>query len=680
MNSMATAMKERRRQLQQQVRETTSELRQTLQAVEVQNVELDVARKRALEASKVKSEFLANVSHEIRTPINGIVGFADLLHHSALDAEQRDYVNTIKESCANLLAIVNDILDFSKIEAGKLVIDNVAFDLRDSVEEVLSLLAPAAYGKSLELSQLIYADVPVKLYGDPIRVRQVLTNLVHNAIKFTPAGRIVVRVMLEEDGDAQCVVRLTVTDTGIGLSKEDQSKLFQAFSQADTSLTRRFGGTGLGLIISKKLLEQMGGTIGMESERGKGATFWFTLRAQKQRNVDRRDSADWLNPLSGKRMLLFDDEPLSLLSLKHLLESWHIEVTPCDSRRNLESLASADRQWDAIVLGLTRSQLGESEFKGLIPQLHRVGVPLLVMASTVDRNELRLLYQRGAAACLPKAVRRQTVFRELCRLVAPDSAAATGQPHGPSSISRPGAIRREKTVLVVDDNDINRKLVTKIALRHGARLVEAADGSEAVDACRQQRFDVIFMDIHMPGMGGEAATREIRRICKGPAGPRIIALTANAMAGERNRLLNAGMDGCLIKPITEKDVVNALFGGTAQPDQSGSDDASTGDRGAVRDELREMLLAELPQHRDSILQAFREEGHEALRLAVHKLHGAVSVCDLPDLKAACQVLEDAALNGDSDVIPEAIEELLKQLRSFSGTDDSGSSSGKRTTA
>ncbi|RFA28342.1 hypothetical protein CAI21_12215 [Alkalilimnicola ehrlichii] len=261
LNAMADALNRAQLELEQKVEQTTSELRETLEAVEIQNVELDLARKRALEASKVKSEFLANMSHEIRTPINGILGFADLLAHSPLDEEQRDYINTVKDSCANLLTIVNDILDFSKIEAGKLAIDSVAFDLRDSVEEVLSLLAPTAYGKALELLHLIYADVPLKLFGDPIRIRQVLTNLAHNAIKFTPSGRVIVRVMLEDESEQDALLRITVEDTGIGLSEEDQSRLFTAFGQADTSITRRFGGAGLGLIISRKLVEQMGGAI-----------------------------------------------------------------------------------------------------------------------------------------------------------------------------------------------------------------------------------------------------------------------------------------------------------------------------------------------------------------------------------------------------------------------------------
>lgn len=425
LNHMGEALQRGQLELQRKVEQITSELRQTLEAVEVQNVELDLARKRALEASKVKSEFLANMSHEIRTPINGILGFADLLSHTQLDEEQRDYVNTVKESCASLLAIVNDILDFSKIEAGKMVIDNVAFDLRDCVEEVLSLLAPTAYGKSLELVHLIYSDVPLKLYGDPIRIRQVLTNLAHNAIKFTPSGRVVVRVMLEDETDQEAVLRVNVTDTGIGLSQSDQERLFKAFGQADTSITRRFGGAGLGLIISRKLVEQMGGSIGLESEPGKGSTFWFTLRCVKQRvNLsgvsERRDAA-----LAGRRVLLYDEEGLSRLAIKHTLTGWGMKVLEVDDQQSFISHASAERTWDVAVVGLSRANLNARLFHSLMPRLQHVAGPIMVLASTVDRNELRALFQQGARVALPKTVRRQTLYRELCRVLSQDATAAT---------------------------------------------------------------------------------------------------------------------------------------------------------------------------------------------------------------------------------------------------------------
>ncbi len=684
-NRMAVAMQNSQQELSDQIEQATMELRETLEAVEIQNVELDIARKRALEGSKVKSEFLANMSHEIRTPINGILGFADLLSHSQLDDEQKEYVSTIKESCANLLTIVNDILDFSKMEAGKLVIDNVAFDLRDCVEEVLSLMAPTAYGKSLELVHLIYSDVPLKLYGDPIRIRQVLTNLVHNAVKFTPRGRVVVRVMLDEETEGEAVLRITVTDTGIGLSASEQQKLFKAFSQADTTITRRFGGAGLGLIICRKLLEQMGGTIGLESEPENGSTFWFTLRCAKQRTPESGQSAGQReNPLKGARLLLYDEEALSRLAIKHIFESWEMQVTEIDDRQSFVSLICAESHWDLAVVGLTRADLNKRQFHGLMPRIRHVDVPLVVLASSVDRNELRSLFHQGARACLPKAARRQTLYRELCRLLTTDHTPALplepllDKPEEPAAMT-PSPARSAPfskiNALVVDDNRINRKLVTTILSRHGLHPDEAEDGGEAVDMACAKQYDVIFMDIHMPTMSGETATARIRQHqADGPAS-HFIALTANAMPGEKERLLRAGFDRCLIKPITEEQVLailaEALPGATAPVAAGESPDAAAeagsaaeNGRKPLVDELRDMLIAELPSHKRTIQEAYRDGDLKNLKDYVHKLHGAASVCQVPKLKSACADLERTIADRQRVHIPAGVDRLLKEIQSL----------------
>lgn len=657
-NGMADSLQHRQQTLRRQIRDTTAELRQTLKSVEVQNVELDDARKRAQEANKVKSEFLANVSHEIRTPINGIVGFADLLYHTSLDDEQADYVSTIRESCTNLLTIVNDILDFSKIEAGKLVIDNIAFDLRDSVEEVLSLLAPAAYGKRLELVHFIYDDVPLKLFGDPIRIRQVLTNLVHNAIKFTPSGRIVVRVMLEEDYGDDVELKVSVADTGIGLSEADQDKLFTAFSQGDTSMTRRFGGAGLGLIISSKLLEQMGGQIGLDSEPNGGSTFWFSMRLQQQPSAE-SDEPGESNPLSGANALVFDEQPLSRLALGHLVRSWGLEVFETESRERFVNFAQTPSYWDVLVVGFTRQDLSSRVPEAVLSQLRHTDAPLLVMASTVDRNELRSLYQRGAAACLPKAVRRQTVYRELCRIVTATEVPTSPQ-QGQRSLAHATTVKTGKRILAVDDNEINLKLVSHIAQRAGADVVEARDGKEAITACRDRSFDLVLMDIHMPGLSGEDAAARIHRLHEQAPNPRIIGLTANAMPGERERLLEAGMDECLIKPITEDKLRDVMDG---EGSQGVANEATPRPPGTTADSpnVSDMLMAELPSHRQRIRRAYRNGELEELGEAVHKLHGGVAVCDMPRLRAACQHLEERIHASDTVAIPGALQELTDAI-------------------
>jgi len=658
-NRMATTLQKRQQTLRRQIRDTTAELRQTLQSVEVQNAELDDARKRAQEANKVKSEFLANVSHEIRTPINGIVGFADLLYHTNLDAEQADYVGTIRESCTNLLTIVNDILDFSKIEAGNLVIDNIAFDLRDSVEEVLSLLAPAAYGKRLELVHFIYDDVPLKLFGDPIRIRQVLTNLVHNAIKFTPSGQIVVRVMLEDEDDDTAELRISVADTGIGLSEADQHKMFTAFSQGDTSMTRRFGGAGLGLIISSKLLEQMGGGISLESRPDEGSTFSFTVNLQKQPNAGEEDPTS-SHDLKHSRVLVFDEQPLSRLALLHLVRSWGMEVMETESRERFLNMARTPSYWDLLLVGFTRHDLSSRVPEVVLSQLRDATTPLVVMASTVDRNELQSFYQRGASVALPKAVRRQTVYRELCRIVSPDGAPAMPQRRVGKPEPTP-AVGAHKRILAVDDNDINLKLVSHIAHRSGAEVVEAKDGQEAINACRDTPFDTVLMDIHMPGLSGDDAASRIREMYSGQTPPRIIGLTANAMPGERERLLDAGMDDCLIKPVTEEQLQATID--AASDDTTGASQASEPEHTAddKRPDVTTMLIAELPDHRQRIRQAYRENNLDNLREAVHKLHGGVAVCDMPTLKSACQALEERVHDNDRVAIPGAMRDIIKAI-------------------
>lgn len=669
--AMSRAMQRGRQDMQRKVEQITSELRQTLEAVEIQNVELDLARKRALEASKVKSEFLANMSHEIRTPINGILGFSDLLSHTQLDDEQRDYVNTVKESSASLLAIVNDILDFTRIEAGKLAIDNVAFDLRDCVEEVLSLLAPTAYGKSLELVQLVYSDVPLRLHGDPIRIRQVITNLVHNAIKFTPRGQVVIRVMLESDGEQDVLLRITVTDTGIGLSQSDQDKLFRAFGQADTSTTRRYGGAGLGLIISRKLVEQMGGTIGVESEPGKGSTFWFTLRCGKQREsqaglMDARDSA-----LVGRQVLLYEEESLSRLAIQHTLEAWGVKVVEAHNHAEfIEQVSTQELQ--AAIVCQSRADLNARAFHALTTRMDAAALPILVMASTIDRNELRILHQQGARATLPKAVRRQTLYRELCRLVKNDAPSPTLQSSTSAQMPPPAEIPADApTVLVVDDNHINRKLVSAILNNHSAHVLEAEDGQRAVEIASKTDLDLIFMDIQMPTMSGETAARKILEQ-DGRKQPMIVALTANAMPGERERLLALGMDDCLIKPITESQVIRllrsiAVPGEQAEVVNEDSTDnvssaaAPKAEPSSLQQDLKNLLLAELPEHREAIMAAALPGRTAELRDRIHTLHGAAAVCRLKELRIACSALEQALHSQDGPALESLTQEVLTEI-------------------
>jgi two-component system sensor histidine kinase BarA len=335
-----------------------------------------------------------------------------------------------------------------------------------------------------------------------------------------------------------------------------------------------------------------------------------------------------------------------------------------ESRERFVNFAQTPGYWDVLIVGFTRHDLSARVPQAVLSQLRHTDAPLVVMASTVDRNELRSLYQRGAATCLPKAVRRQTVYRELCRIVAPDSAAASTQTGG--VVAEAAAPRQTgKRILAVDDNEINLKLVSHIAQRAGAEVTEVRDGKEAIQACREQRFDIVLMDIHMPGLSGEDASRQIQRLHDTGRSPTVIGLTANAMPGERERLLRAGMDECLIKPITEAQLREALTDDQSDPDpavgEASADAERSSDGVPGRPDVTRMLVAELPQHRQRIRRAYRENDPAELREAVHKLHGGVAVCDLPDLRQACQDLEERIHAGDSVAIPRAMRALIDAI-------------------
>lgn len=690
-NSMAAALQAAREDLRRKIDRATSELRKTLESVEIQNAELDIARKRALKASRAKSEFLANMSHEIRTPMNGIIGFTDLLLRTPLDGEQADYVNTIKVSATNLLTIINDILDFSRIESGKLVVQDIAFDLLECLEEALSLLAPAAYEKGLELILLVYSDVPCGLYGDPVKIRQTTINLVNNAIKFTPAGSVIVRAMLEDDTGQSAHIRISVTDTGIGIAEEEQKNLFTAFNQVDSSATRRYGGSGLGLAISKKLLEQMGGDIGLESAPGKGSTFWFSVHFRKQ--AQRTQEIRAHNPLQGRTCLLYDAHPVSRLAIQHMLASWGMRVVDMNDAAGErdETRANASFEtagYDLALFGLTPQETKAEAFGArMAPLIASCRSPVVVLMNTADQALYRRAHEAGAAVCLTKLVQRGILYRELCRLVSPETHARptpSGEmpPENGFTLALSGLC-----ALVADDNEINRRLITTLLRQHRVVVHEAGDGKQVVELATAQPFDIILMDLHMPELSGIDATLRIRSMEHANRRVPIVALTANALPEEYQRLIGAGMDDCLIKPIngdeltaiitkytshnkkhTRKHVIyggdmNDQEAGPARPPMFDHEQAVrlAGGNEKLAEELFVMMIKELPEQRAALSKAYQDRDLTTLKNVAHKIHGSACCCAVPDLKAHAKQLEGIIGSGNMEHIGRCLEQINESI-------------------
>lgn len=674
-NRMAETLHSAHEELQHSIDQATEDVRQNLETIEIQNIELDMARKEALEASRIKSEFLANMSHEIRTPLNGILGFTHLLQKSELTPRQLDYLGTIEKSADNLLGIINEILDFSKIEAGKLVLDSIPFNLRDLIQDTLTILAPAAHAKQLELLSLVYRDTPLSLVGDPLRLKQILTNLVSNAIKFTREGTIVVRAMLEDDQDETVQLRISVQDTGIGLSPQDVRTLFQAFSQADNSLSRQPGGTGLGLVISKRLIEQMGGEIGVDSTPGEGSQFWISLNLPRAHD-DAEEQP--VQVLVGRRVAIVDGHDLARQALEHQLEDCGLAVSLFASYDQLlqgvQAAAQAGQPFEFAVLGANLGSLAPEQLGQYHQQLERLGCQCVVLCPTTEQP----LYHPYLPNAHGQLLAKPTCTRKLRRLL-----VELIQPRRPASEQRPGNGQRVPKILCVDDNPANLLLVQTLLEGMGAEVLAVDNGYAAVQAVQDEPFDLVLMDVQMPGMDGRACTEQIRQWESSQRGQPlpIVALTAHAMANEKRALLHSGMDDYLTKPISERQLAQVVMKWTglslgAPPPERTSERPADSTELKVLDpeeglrlaagkpdlaaDMLTMLLASLESDRDAIRAAREAADRTAMIERVHRLNGASRYCGVPQLRAACQRSE-TLLKQDSPQAQVALDELDRAI-------------------
>jgi signal transduction histidine kinase/DNA-binding response OmpR family regulator len=548
--------------LRTQTRTAIQTARDLIHRLDAQAVQLTALKSKAEEANQAKSAFLANMSHEIRTPINGVIGMTGLLLDTSLRADQREYAETIRRCGDELLMLINDILDFSKLEAGKVALETLDFDLRTTVEDVLALLAERATAKGLELVSVVEPGVPTWVAGDPGRLRQILTNLVANAVKFTVTGEVVVWVTCIEATEAYVVLRFAVTDTGIGIAPEAQKRLFQAFTQADASTTRQYGGTGLGLAICRRLTGLLGGTIGVDSVLGQGSTFWFTVRLAPG-VAPAPPLLTTVTDIRGLRVLVVDDNATNRRFLEITLSTWGLEVdSVSDGPCALAQLRTASYDSTSYALALLDMHMpamdGLTLARAITADPALATVRLILLSSWGQRGDAHAAQAAGIAAYLTKPVRHNQLYQTIMTVLHP-TVRGTHPPlitrHRVAEAQAAGHLR----VLVAEDNIVNQRVAIRLLEKLGYRVDAVANGREAVDALARVPYTLVFMDCQMPEMDGYTATAAIRasEMSQGIHTP-IIAMTANAMAGDREQCLAAGMDDYVSKPVTAETLRTVL--------------------------------------------------------------------------------------------------------------------------
>lgn len=671
-NKMANALQSARDELQHNIDQATGDLQQSLETIEKKNIELALAQKEALEASRIKSEFIANMSHEIRTPMNGIIGFTNLLLETELSTLQRNYLMTIQKSTLNLLNLVNNILDFSRLDAGQLRLEYLSFDIRDCIEDVMTIMSPLANAKQLEFAALIDDEVPRKIISDPLRLKQILINLISNAIKFTDQGEVMIRVALEKKSNKTAKLRVTIVDSGIGLSPQSQKFIFRAFQQADNSIARKYGGTGLGLAICKKLIDQMAGKIGIESNPDQGSTFWFSFTAEKA-PVEAPENE--IIPFTNTQALLFEPHHVTRTALKNLMISWQIQVEEITDIDELASrLKDTTQPISFILTGISQQEINNGIASDILNKIKpNYSGPLIILTNSSEQSTLEYFLAEGATASLAKPIIRANLYHSLFQIVNPSRnlsplfSQENQLPHPDVDINLAG-----KHILCVDDNIQNANLVSALLQQTRAIITIAHDGIEAVEFVAKQQFDLILMDIRMPKMDGYEALKQIRSTQNLNSHTPVIALSAHISEDESNELLLLGFNDYLTKPIIKNTLIKTIKKCLKTEEPSIIDWKLAlklaNNKRDLAEEMLTLLMKTLPDEFAAIKEAHIEKNYEELLKLVHKLHGAVCYCGVPRLKNAIYNLESILKRNKFAEVPLLfarleleVEELLKLM-------------------
>jgi len=696
LNKTSTYLLADQRELQASADIATKDLQQTLDKIESQNIELSLARKQAIEANRAKSEFLANTSHEIRTPINGIIGFSELLLKTKLNSQQKNYLHTIKKSSQGLLTAINDILDVSKLETDHLTLDYSPINLRYLVEETLQILTPNGLEKNLQLVPVIDPKTPLYLLGDPQRLRQIISNLVNNAIKFSSNGHVIVRVSEEANDGYTAKLKFTVSDCGVGVDPEKQERLFQLFSQADTSNAREQGGIGLGLAIAKRLVERMAGEIGVDSVPNKETIFWFTAKF----GLDQSNTQDPVqDKLTGQHAFVYTNDSITLDHLESLFAYWKMTYSTIADpeeflRSHTTSAKKSTRQcviWDCDE---TEEKEGTKSIAAIKADLHQLSsIYLISLTKHILQTDVAEAPSDDEGIFLDKPVAHDELYEILHR--------AFSNPRDTSAIIKKIQSSQQSNlignanprILAVDDNPANLQLIGELLKGLGANVVLVKSGMEALEEQKKNKFDIIFMDVQMPGIDGLETTRRIRENEQGGQRTPVVALTAHAMTDQTTELLLAGLDDYLSKPVSEGQIAHVIRRWTQinvkdnhQDVAIQTDEEPGGGKNifarnnktagpvdiemcielsnnlpALAKDMLSMLIDSLPETAATISSSFKKQNMAELEEAVHRLHGGASYCGVPKLKTASAKLDELLRKKHYDMIHHPMGVLLDAI-------------------